>query len=222
MFDWLKNKTYPDFWNEYVHHFKDKKEQELNTSRFVVFDTETTGLHIKEDKMLSIGAVSMTGNVIDVADSFEIYIKQESFNTQTVAIHGILKEGSMVKTEEKEAVVLFLQYIKDAILVAHHAAFDMAMINESLARLGLPKLKNKVLDTGILFKKTALCKDQNKQYALDVLCEVFHIKKHDRHTAAGDAFITGLIFLKIVGTLMASRKLTLKDLLYNRNRRGLL
>lgn len=222
MINWFKNKNYPGFWKAYQAHFKNKKETPLQHTRFVVFDTETTGLQISKDRILSIGAIAITGNILDVADSLELYIKQEVFKSQTVAIHGILKEGNILKVDEKEGMSIFLDYIKDAILVAHHAAFDIAMINVSLTRLGLPKLKNKVLDTGILFKKTSLCKATNQHYSLDKLSELFHIKKHDRHTASGDAFITGLVFLKIIANLHKTRKIELKDLFFRSNREGLL
>ena len=221
MLNWFKHKNYPSYYQDYLNHFKTSKETDINGTRFVVFDTETTGLNPAIDKILSIGCVSVIGNVIDVAKSFEIYVKQDKFNVETVEIHGILKEGNITKIQEKEALIQFLAYIKDAILVAHHAAFDIAMVNTILKRLGLPKLKNKVLDTGFLYKKTSLCKKLDKHYSLDELCDVFNIKKHDRHTASGDAYISALIFLKIIADLKKRQPLTLKKLFFNSNRRGL-
>ncbi len=222
MFKRLRHKNYPDFWKKYLDHFKNKKECDLNSTRFVIFDTETTGLQHNKDRILSIGAISIVGNVIDVADTFELYLKQEKFDANTVEIHGILKEGKILKLEEEKSIVLFLDYIKSDILVAHHVAFDVAMINESLKRLGLPRLKNKVLDTGILFKNTKLCPSKDTLYSLDALCTIFNIKKQDRHTASGDAYLTGIIFLKIISQLSNSRQITLKHLFRNPHRRGLL
>ncbi len=222
MLNWFKHKDYPEYWNTYSNHFNTKKSNDLNTTRFIVFDSETTGLDTSLDRILSIGAISVIGNKIDIADSFEIYLKQDTFNADTVEIHGILKGGSITKFEEKEALIQFLDYIKDDVLVAHHAAFDIAMVNESLKRLGLPKLKNKSLDTGILYKKTTLHKNDNKHYGLDELSNTFNIKKHDRHTASGDAYITGLIFLKIVSNLKKTKIISVKDLFFKSNRRGLI
>jgi len=222
MLNWGSRKNYPDFWKDYLNHFKKKKQAGINGTRFVVFDTETTGLEIKEDRILSIGAIGIIGNTLDVADSLELYIRQEAFNSKTIPIHGILKEGKVLKVSEEEAVAKFLIYIKDAILVAHHAAFDIAMINGCLLRQGLPKLKNKVLDTGILFKKTKLCDNLDRYYSLDELSNLFHLKKHDRHTSSGDAYLTGLIFLKIISALRKTREMKLQDLFYKSERRGLL
>ncbi len=222
MFNRLFKRNFPDYWNSYIGHFATKHQNEISTARFVVFDTETTGLDIIDDRILSIGAIAINNGKMDVGDSLELYIKQDIFKAETVEIHGILKEGGILKATEEEAIIAFLNYIRDAILVAHHAAFDVSMINGVLSRMGLPKLKNKVLDTGILFKKTNLCESKEKHYSLDQLSDTFNLKKHDRHTASGDAFLTGLIFLKIVSNLKNSRKLKLKDLFFNSDRRGLL
>ncbi|MGB5820621.1 MAG: 3'-5' exonuclease [Saonia sp.] len=222
MLKWPSFRNYPDYWSTYIDHFKGKRKANLATARFVVFDTETTGLDITGDRILAIGAVAIVKNVLDVSDSIELYLKQEVFNSDTVAIHGILKGENVWKISEKEAVIKFLTYIQDAILVAHHTAFDIAMINACLYRQGLPRLKNKVLDTGILFKKTRLCTDREKHYSLDELSNLFHLKKHDRHTAAGDAYLTGIVFLKIISLLKKTKEITLKDLFFKSERRGLL
>ncbi|MGB5498244.1 MAG: 3'-5' exonuclease [Maribacter sp.] len=212
----------PEFWKDYKAHFKNKPPQRIDEVRFIVFDTETTGLDIDIDRILAIGAISIYKSEMDVADSLELYLEQEIFNADSVEIHGILKEGNMVKQTEKEAIISFLEYVKNAVLIAHHAAFDVAMINAGLKRMGLPKLKNKVLDTGILFKKTNLSKNKEKHYSLDQLSDAFNLRKHDRHTASGDAFLTGLIFLKIISNLKKSRNTKLNDLFFNSDRRGLL
>ena len=222
MFNRFFNKEGPDFWNEYSMHFRNKPVQDLDKVRFVIFDTETTGLNVVNDRVLSIGAIGVKKNAMMVSDSFEIYLEQEIFDAKSVEIHGILKGGKIVKQTEKEAIMSFLGYIENAVLVAHHAAFDIAMINAGLKRMGLPKLKNKVLDTGILFKKAHFCDDKMKHFSLDYLSTLFKLKNHDRHTAAGDAFLTGMIFIKIVSSLRKIRKITLKDLFFNSNRRGLL
>lgn len=222
MFSNIFNRDTPEFWKDYVCHFKDKTSADLDKVRFVVFDTETTGLDIGRDRILSIGAVAINNLKIDVGDSLEMYVKQEIFNPETVGIHGILKEGNVPKLNEEEAIKIFLGYIENAVLVAHHAAFDIAMINIALDRMGLPKLKNKVLDTGIVFKKTDFCKDREEHFSLDRLCSLFNLKKHDRHTAAGDAFLTAMVFLKIVANLSKNRILDLGDLFFNWDRRGLL
>jgi len=220
MISWFKYKNYPLFWKQYSIKFKQKQPKSIENTRFVVFDTETTGLDILNDRVLSIGAIGIFNNIIDVADSFEIYVKQDAFKAETVEIHGILKEGKLTKLSETEAMAHFIAYIGNSVLVAHHTAFDIEMINAALKRLDLPKLKNKTIDTGILYKKLEGKKDSH--FNLDVLCEEFNIPKHDRHTAAGDAFITGLLFLKIIATLKKQRNLHYSDLFRVSGKEGLM
>ncbi len=220
MFSWFKYKNYPNFWKEYSKKFKQKQPKSFENTRFVVFDTETTGLDIINDRILSIGAIGVFDNVIDVADSIEIYLKQNQFKAESVEIHGILKEGKLTKLSEAEAMENFISFIENAVLVAHHTAFDVEMINAALKRLELPKLKNKTIDTGILFKKLEGKKDAH--FNLDVLSKEFNIPKHDRHTAAGDAFITALLFLKIISKLKKERNLHYSDLFRVSGKEGLM
>jgi DNA polymerase-3 subunit epsilon len=220
--NWFKKKTYPSFWIKYIECFKEKQNINLNDVRFVVFDTETTGLDTKKDRILSIGTITVINSVLKVEDSFECYLIQELFNPDTVQIHGLLKENSTRKVEEKEAIIEFLAHIENSVLVIHHAAFDIAMINQALKRLNLPKLKNKVIDTGTLFKKTKLDTSKN-HFSLDYLSERFKIPQHDRHTASGDAFITAILFVKLLSFLKKKNTyLNLNKLLQSNNRRGLL
>ncbi|GAA4276809.1 3'-5' exonuclease [Aquimarina mytili] len=204
---WPKKNTenYPDFWKAYIQLF-DKKPQKLgiNDIRFIAFDTETTGFDYIDDRILSIGAVAIKNGSIDVVDQLEMYLDQEVFNEDTVEIHGIIKNSPYDKLPERKAIQLFITYIEDAVLIAHHAEFDRKMINRALQRFGLGKLKNKILDTGVLFKNSrhkVYANDSIKNYSLDELCNDLKIPKSDRHTASGDAFITGMAFLKILAKL---------------------
>lgn len=220
MISWFKHKNYPEFWKQYSKKIKEKSPKTIENTRFVVFDTETTGLDIANDRILSIGAIAVFDNAIDVSDSFEIYLKQDQFKAETVEIHGILKEGKLTKLSEKDAIEQFINYIGNSVLLAHHTAFDVEMINAALKRLKLPNLKNKTIDTGILYKKLEGKKDSH--FNLDVLCQEFNIPKHDRHTAAGDAFITALLFLKILSKLKKERKLHYSDLFRVSGKDGLI
>ncbi len=216
---WSKknNNDYPLFWKSYVALFDKKKQKEFESNlRFVAFDTETTGFDFEKDRVLSIGAVEIKDNSINVADQLEIYLRQEIFNQDTVEIHGIRKNADLDQVSEEKALQGFIEFIGDAILIAHHAWFDIQMINKALKRQDLGVLKNKVLDTSTLFKHTkhqVYRNDFNRAYSLEELCKDLKISESDRHTASGDAFITALAFLKINSKLRRDKKIQkLKDL----------
>lgn len=199
--NWFKkiSKDNPKFWETYVSYFN--QEPKVNIpKRYVVFDCETTGLDFKNDVILSIGAVAIIENSIHVDDSLELFIKQTTYNPETAPIHGILKEGKEEKIIEAEAIIRFLDFIKDATLVGHHVRFDMEMINQALKRLDVGKLKNDNMDTDAMYQKfKGLQEDQHS--SLDELCKILKVEKSERHTASGDAYITALIFLKLKNRL---------------------
>ena len=210
-FNWFqkKKKDYPNFWLEYINRFENENKTPIEKTRFVAFDTETTGFDRKLDRVVSIGAVSILNKTIPINENFELYVEQAVFKAETVKIHGIMKKGTLKRVEELEAIKQFLAYIKNDVLIAHHARFDFNMVNEMLLRHGLGKLKNKFIDTGHLFKKSKhiIYQENLKNYSLDELCKELNVPKVDRHTASGDALITAMIFLKISSRLNKKNQL---------------
>ena len=204
----------------YVWDTSDKSSDEdllgdINTTRFVVLDTETTGFDYENDRILCIGAIVLQNNRISIQDSFEVYIVQEHYNKATAQIHGILKDFVLDRPNELEALEQFLAFLGDSIIIAHHTKFDVTMINKALERNELPKLKNRTLDTAVLYKKTLIVSnllEVKENYTLDDLADKFDISKKDRHTAMGDAYITAIAFLKILKKLREKKEITLKEL----------
>jgi len=204
------------YWLSYLNLFKKNASPLSEDTKFVVLDTETTGFDFEVDRIISIGAICVQKLEITIASSFEIYIKQERFNAATVEFHGIIKNEKIETLTEVEALERFLEYIGNAVLVAHHANFDVTMINMALKRNGLPKLKNKVLDTVYLYRATRIKSnllDKKKMYSLDEIAENYDIDVSDRHTAAGDALITAIIFLKTLSKLGKGKALTVRELM---------
>ncbi|MFD2563941.1 3'-5' exonuclease [Aquimarina rubra] len=205
------NKEFPDFWKDYLALFdKTYDKVPIEEIRFVAFDTETTGFDYVNDRVLSIGAIAINYIAIDVSDQLELYLEQDVFNSATVKIHGIRRNNNFETVTESKAIEMFIKYIGNSILIAHHADFDRRMINSALQRQGLGKLKNRFLDTGVLFRKTKHLVYRNQRgsnhYTLDELCDDLKISKSDRHTASGDAFITAMAFLKIVSKLKIDKE----------------
>ncbi|MEL6862880.1 MAG: 3'-5' exonuclease [Bacteroidota bacterium] len=205
-----KTPALPPFWVDYLALFDQhlNKRQSFREFRFVVFDTETTGLDLKKDRICQIGAVAVKGYSIHLKDFFDTLVYQESGGLGKVKeVHGLRDSVIQSGLEEEAAIVQFIQYLGNAIILAHHAAFDIGMINTALKRSFGPrfKLKNKYLDTAHMEKRlrpvSAYAVENPSDYSLDVLAGKYGIALHDRHTAIGDAFITAQIFLKIAARL---------------------
>lgn len=193
----------------------DEIQGDLETTRFVVLDTETTGFDYENDRILCIGAIVLQNYRIPIEESLEVYIQQEHYNKATAQIHGILKASVLDRPNELEGLQQFIDFLGDSIIVAHHTFFDISMINKALERNSLPKLKNKTLDTALLYKKTLLYSPllvKKEHYSLDDLADKFDISKKDRHTAMGDAYITAIAFLKILNKLKDKKGFSLQQL----------
>ena len=139
----FKNRSnkYPVFWQQYSNLF-DESASKTKPAKFIALDTETTGFDYELDRIISIGAVVISNNEINISKPFEIFIKQERFNPDTVEFHGIIKNEKVETLTEEQALEQLLGFIGNANIVAHHANFDVKMINQALKRKGLPKLKN--------------------------------------------------------------------------------
>lgn len=187
----------------------------IEETRFVVLDTETTGFDYENDRILCIGALVLQNGIINVQESFEVYLEQDHYDKSSAQIHGILKDLLIKRPTELEALQQFLDFLGDSIIIAHHTIFDVTMINKALERNGLPHLNNKTLDTAYLYKKTLIQShlfERKDHYTLDDLADKFDISKKDRHTALGDAYITAIAFLKIVKKLREKKAINLNQL----------
>ncbi len=193
-----------------------KKSTPLEELTFVCLDTETSGLNLKKDQILSIGAVKIFQFDIKVAESWECFIRRSyEAQSESVVIHGILPTISSEKIDEQSALSALLAYLGNAVVVGHHIQFDINMINRALKAWHTPALKNKVIDTADLFVRL---QDKNpyspvKTPSLDELCQQYQIPEHDRHTALGDALITALLFQKLLFRLQNKGVRTLADLM---------
>ncbi len=195
MLDWLKNinKEHPEFWKNYVSKF-DKK-----STRFVVLSTETSGMNVEKDVILSIGSFAVIDNSIVIGDSFEAVLLQYKFLHDNGLSNDFLVDSKMIKLGEPEAITALIEFIGNSVLVGHHIDFDVEMINAALERLDCGRLKNEALDVDIMHRKLHDIND--KQFSLDELSTVYNIPKSDRNSVATDAYKTALLFLKLKSRL---------------------
>jgi DNA polymerase-3 subunit epsilon len=195
MLDWIKNinKEYPEFWKIYLSRFEKK------SNRFVVLSTETTGLSLEKDVILSFGSFSVINNSIVIGDSFETVIAQYKFFHDNGISNEFTIETKMAKMTEGEAIKALVEFIGNSVLVGHHIDFDVEMINVALEKLGCGRLKNEALDIDVMHRK--LLDINNKQFSLDELCSVYKIPVSDRNSSSEDAYKIALLFLKLKSRL---------------------
>jgi DNA polymerase-3 subunit epsilon len=195
----------------------------LGEVRFVVFDTETSGLDLSKNRLLSIAAVSMHGLDLCLDDTFEAVVAQSDVGGASAAVvHGLVSSDLVGGRPEDEAVARFLTFAGQSVLVAHHVAFDLRMLRKALADHRRVKVWNPVVDTAQLARRVevgpmssndARGADDREDYRLDTLVTRYDIEIPERHTAAGDALATALLFQRLLRRAEKRGIRTLGDLL---------
>jgi DNA polymerase III subunit epsilon len=179
-----------------------REEDPIDRIRFVVLDSETTGLNPAVDRLVTIGAVAVQDGEIVLEDSFSALLQLER-NTEAVTVHGVTRDAAKKGLSEPEAVARFLDYLRDGVIVGHHIGHDIATFDAALQRHWGTTLLNRHLDTMDLTlhleKSGAFAgRPPIRHFTLDSLCTMFGVIPHDRHTATGDAFITAQVFLRLL------------------------
>ena len=126
---------------------------------------------------------------------------------QAAVVHGLVSSDLAGGLPEDEAAARFLEFAGDSILVAHHAAFDVRMLQKAIAGYRGAKVWSPAIDTAQLARRVevgpmpttqAHGADEREPYRLDTLVRRYGIEAPERHTAAGDALATALLFQRLL------------------------
>jgi DNA polymerase-3 subunit epsilon len=167
--------------------------------REICFDTETTGLDPRDGhKVIEIGCVELI-NKVKTGKTFHAYINpQREVPNDAFKIHGISTEFLQDKPAFSEIAQGFVDFVKDAKLIAHNAAFDMKFINFELRQCDLEIIERSwVIDS----LQIARNKFPGASNSLDALCKRFGIdlSKRIKHGALLDADLLADIYLELSG-----------------------
>jgi len=169
----------------------------IEEANFTVFDTETTGLDVKSSEIVSIGALRIEGMSLRLSTAFHRFIRPENLRRESVEIHGITLEDLERKGETAQKVIEdFLDYVKGSLLVGFNVEFDRRMVSRYTLRLfGVPFITYRV-DVFHLWKRRG-----GQEKSLREIAEDMGIPTEGAHSALDDAYITALVFLKLVSNM---------------------
>jgi DNA polymerase III subunit epsilon len=166
---------------------------------YTVFDTETTGLKPSEgDEIVSVGAVRIVNGRLLEHEVFEQLVDpRRAMSTEAARITGI--DAAMLENQPTIDRVLpaFGQFCEDTVLVAHNAAFDMRFLRLKEEATGV-RFAQPVLDTLLL---SAVIYPDLESHRLEAIAERMGVSSIGRHTALGDAIMTGEVFLRMIPLL---------------------
>lgn len=149
--------------------------------REILFDTETTGVfpdHEDEklrDRIVEIGCVEVF-NLERTGREFHAYFNPErDVPEEVVRVHGLRLEFLQGHKRFNDVAKDLLEFIADAPLVAHNAAFDQGFLNAELRRCGLPTLgDDRFVDTLAIARK----RFPGASCSLDALAKRFQLDRY--------------------------------------------
>ncbi|MCV0427101.1 MAG: DNA polymerase III subunit epsilon [Roseibium sp.] len=167
--------------------------------REISFDTETTGLNPRGgDRLVEIGGVELI-NHIPTGNVYHVYINpQRDMPEEAFRVHGLSEKFLSDKPLFEQVADEFLEFVGDATLVIHNAAFDMGFINFELEKVGRRTIPNsQVIDTLEIARR----KRPTGPNSLDALCSRYGIdnSKRVKHGALLDAEILAEVYLELIG-----------------------
>ncbi|MEL6450933.1 MAG: DNA polymerase III subunit epsilon [Pseudomonadota bacterium] len=167
--------------------------------REIVLDTETTGFDPQGgDRIVEIGAIELIGHV-PTQNVFHEYIDPErAMPQEAFEVHGLGDDFLRGKPKFAQIGQKFRDFVGDAKLVIHNAAFDMKFLNAELTWMGLPTLP---YDQAIDTLEIARRRFPGSPASLDALCRRFGIDNSARtlHGALLDSEILAEVYLELIG-----------------------
>ena len=174
---------------------------------YVVFDLETTGFSPIQDKIIEIGAVKVERGVI--TERFSTFVNPKIPIPFKITQLTSITDDMVVDAETIDVVLpKFLDFIGDAVLVAHNAGFDVSFIEQNCR---YQEIEREFISLDTVALARVLLPTLSK-YKLNVVAKALNISLENHHRAVDDAGATAEIFVRFVEMLKEREIDTLKEL----------
>jgi DNA polymerase-3 subunit epsilon len=193
----------PLSWRSWLARLRPHPATPLAEATFVVVDTETSGLDMARDRLLSIGACVVRAESVVLGSSFYRELRQERVSEDAnILVHGIGGEAQLAGDSPADALTAFLAFAGDHPLVAFNAPFDHAFLSAAMrTHLGV-RYRPGWLDLACL-PAALYAPDDATGRSLDAWLERFAIPSSDRHNALADAYGTAQLLLALLARARA-------------------
>lgn len=167
--------------------------------REIIFDTETTGLDFRSDRIIELGALELIDH-FPTGRALHLYINPQgkTVHPDALAVHGITDEFLADKPAFSEVADQIVEFFAGATLIAHNATFDISFLNAEFARVDLPPVeREQILDTLVLARR----RHPMGPNSLDALCRRYGIDNSHRtkHGALLDAELLAEVYIEMIG-----------------------
>ena len=167
--------------------------------RQIFLDTETTGLSAEGgDRVIEIGCVELFNRKL-TGNNLHFYLNPErDSHEDALKVHGISNEFLRDKPKFAQVAQEVIDYVRDAEVIIHNAAFDIGFLNKELERVGqapFTRHVSNVIDTLVMAKQMY----PGKRNSLDALCDRLGVDNSGRtlHGALLDAELLADVYINL-------------------------
>ncbi|MCS7149720.1 MAG: 3'-5' exonuclease [Caldimicrobium sp.] len=168
------------------------KNLPIYETTFVVFDTETTGLDLKRDEPIAIGAFKIKNCRLDLGSRFYELMKPSKGLSTSIKVHGITPKELEGVRPKSEVCLDFINYAKGCILCGFFVHIDLVMlqrvIKEEFGAAFCPPIVD-IFD---------LLEEKDRSGNLESIIKRFGLPTSLHHNALEDAYMSGMLFLKLI------------------------
>lgn len=187
---------------------RDCKTGAIEDTTFVVFDLETFGLNSHKNEIIEIGAIKLKGTRI--VDTFSSFVNPNKIIPKRISeLTHIIQDMVDNAPTIEDVLPKFLEFTKDAVMVAHNSAFDMGFIRRDAKKYMGIDYKPPVIDT--LQMARDLYPDL-KGYNLDRLNKTFKLSLENHHRAIDDAQSTAKLFIMFLEKYIENGVVNVEDM----------
>ena len=183
-----------------IDKIQDNFPDDYRTRRFILLDTETTGLEIKSDRLISINAVEMIKGEL-TGMQFNAYLDKRFYDSMPL-MYYLSDYNYSRKDNIKKSLQTFLDFVKDDMIITHNASFDMKFINRELNKYGLETIPlNRCICTLKYFRNLKKIGIFDKNFGLKLcdLCRYYdiYVNPKDLHQGIVDTIVFGRVVAKM-------------------------
>lgn len=177
--NWIKKNftDYPKFYQNYLENFNSK----LVFNQFIVFDLE---VHTSNEKLIKIFAYKVNNQEIILKNTIDLMIDHE------------ININENNKISETNAIIQFLEFIKNIPLISYQINDKIELINQILKKNEAGKIENEIFDLEILFKNHQK-NDDEENISLEKICEILKLKDCHLNNLYDKVYYESLIFIKL-------------------------
>lgn len=177
----------------------------------LVVDLETTGLDVRSDRVVSIGAIPGHGARLDPDRSLDVLVNPaRPIPKLSTSIHGITDAMVADAPTFAEAFGTFDSMLRNRVMIGHNAGFDVSILRRDCERAGLAWPYPPVLD---IVRLAAALEPRERDVTLEAMAGRWGIAVSGRHTALGDASMAGAMWRYLLPRLAEAGVTTLGDAL---------